>query len=170
MPQLPQQNLQLRDIHLPASPDIWPPAPGWWILATVLLFLLGWVLYKYLSYKRCQREKQAVLANLTPIEKKLLNKPDNETLAELNVLLRQLALMHYPQTQIASLNGKNWLKFLDQAGQTDQFTQGVGQILADAPYRAGDTRSLTSKQSKALIELVKNWISKTVYCDAGTVR
>ncbi len=167
MPQATPDKLQLRDIHLPASPDIWPPAPGWWILATLLLFLCGWALFNYLRRQRCQREQQAVLANLTPIEKKLLNKPDNKALAELNVLLRQLALMHYPRTRIASLNGKQWLQFLDQAGQTHQFTQGVGQILADAPYRANDVTALTQKQIRALIRLVKDWISKTVHCDAG---
>ncbi len=167
MPQSAPDKLQLRDIHLPASPDIWPPAPGWWILATLLLFLCGWALFKYLRHQRCQREQQAVLANLIPIEKKLLNKPDNQVLAELNVLLRQLALMHYPHTQIASLNGKQWLQFLDHAGQTNQFTQGVGHILADAPYRTNDATLLTKKQVKALIKLVKEWVSKTVHCQTG---
>ena len=29
--------LQLRDIHLPESSLWWPPAPGWWILALLLI-------------------------------------------------------------------------------------------------------------------------------------
>ncbi len=32
--------LPLRDIHLPGSIGWWPPAPGWWLLAGLLLAAL----------------------------------------------------------------------------------------------------------------------------------
>jgi hypothetical protein len=32
---------QLRDIHLPAEPAWWPPAPGWWALAVIALLIMG---------------------------------------------------------------------------------------------------------------------------------
>ncbi|MDD9890866.1 MAG: DUF4381 domain-containing protein, partial [Gammaproteobacteria bacterium] len=28
---------QLADIHLPGEISYWPPAPGWWVLAALLL-------------------------------------------------------------------------------------------------------------------------------------
>ena len=39
---------QLRDIHLPEAVHWWPPAPGWWIVTTLVLALLIW-LVRYLQ-------------------------------------------------------------------------------------------------------------------------
>ena len=27
--------LVLRDVHVPASPSFWPPAPGWWVVFAI---------------------------------------------------------------------------------------------------------------------------------------
>jgi len=32
--------INLKDIHLPPAVAIWPPAPGWWIVAVVLLLIV----------------------------------------------------------------------------------------------------------------------------------
>ncbi|HAU18090.1 MAG TPA: DUF4381 domain-containing protein, partial [Marinobacter adhaerens] len=38
----PQDPLsQLRDIHLPETGGLWPPAPGWWVLAILLIAVLA---------------------------------------------------------------------------------------------------------------------------------
>lgn len=159
--------LQLRDIHLPASPDFWPPAPGWWIVATLLLLVVAWTILKLLARRRRQRRLQMILKELQPIEQKLLTHPDNQTLAELNILLRRLALMTYQRSQIASLNGKQWLAFLDRSGNTNKFTQGVGKVLSDAPYLPNDKQSLSKKDAQALLKLVRNWIAKVTSPDSS---
>ncbi|MGH8629975.1 MAG: DUF4381 family protein, partial [Burkholderiales bacterium] len=41
--------LPLRDIHLPAEPGLWPPAPGWGLLA---LLLMGGCLCLFLCRRR----------------------------------------------------------------------------------------------------------------------
>ncbi len=148
---------QLRDIHLPSSPDLWPPAPGWWLLATLVLFLCGWLFLKFLAIQKQKKKQRAIFSALKPIEAKLLNAPDNKTLADLNILIRQLALMHFPQTEIASLSGRKWLTFLDESGSTRQFTQGAGKILADVPYLP-EHKQIDKSQAKALLKVVKNWI------------
>jgi|GEM_PF-491197 len=44
---------QLRDIHLPQAVHWWPPAPGWWLVAALVLALIIW-LSRYLQsrYRR----------------------------------------------------------------------------------------------------------------------
>ena len=51
--------LNLRDIHAAAEPAVWPPAPGWWLLAVLLVAGLVsgslWLLRRYRAYRlKCQ--------------------------------------------------------------------------------------------------------------------
>ena len=42
----------LRDIHLPQVPAWWPPRPGWWLVALVLLAAVLWWLRRMPAWKR----------------------------------------------------------------------------------------------------------------------
>ena len=45
MTPLEAAQLPLRDIHLPLPIAWWPPAPGWWLAASLVIVLsLGWTL------------------------------------------------------------------------------------------------------------------------------
>ena len=55
--------LPLRDIHLPGAIGWWPPAPGWWLLAA--LVLAGLALYAVHYYRG--RHKRAALRAMTRV-------------------------------------------------------------------------------------------------------
>jgi len=84
-------NLPLHDIHLPAPIGWWPPAPGWWILAGLLLLIpiFIWGLSRFRQRRKMQRLALQQLEKLTDL-------PDTELLTALSRLLRRLlsAIFH----------------------------------------------------------------------------
>ena len=155
--------LVLKDIHLAGSPDFWPPAIGWWILLTLVLFALGALFLairsKLQQQAKRKKQREKLMAKLKIFEDNLSQNPSNKTIAEMNTLLRQLAVNYYPRSEISSLTGSDWLKFLDQSGNTQGFTKGAGRILVEAPYQAGDPENLNLDE---FIALIRKWVQRLV--------
>jgi hypothetical protein len=149
------QALQLRDIHLPAAPAFWPPAPGWWLLAIVLLLLLAWLAPVALQRYRLRRQRLRVLGALARLEENLASERSPDALAQISVMLRRLALLRFPRKDVAALTGNGWLRFLDESGGDGRFLNGPGRALATGPYQAAlplDT------DVPGLVELVRGWV------------
>lgn len=152
-----QETLQLRDIHLPAPPDFWPPAPGWWILGALALGIAGWGALLAWRQFRIHRQRRHILALLEQMERSSGTSATAEYLAQLSNLTRRLALMRFPRQEVASLTGPEWLQFLDRSGGDGQFSEGPGKVLAQGPYM----RELPDDvDSRALTQLVRQWITR----------
>lgn len=124
--------LELRDIHLPAEPSWWPPAPGWWLLA-LLAIVLGFLLARALLRKwRARRRRLALQAEF---DRALELAAPDARLAAISELLRRAARLRDPQS--ATLVGNDWLEFLDRAADPDAtfFARGAGRVLLDGPWR-----------------------------------
>lgn len=152
-------SLKLRDIHLPGDPSFWPLAPGWWLLLILVLLIGAWLVLKLLRRMRQKKHQQQILNEYTVLETKLLNNPNNEAIANINIFLRRLAISKYPRSDIASLTGANWLQFLDESGNTQEFSKGIGRILVDAPYQSGELKNFNSKEfTSSFTSLIRAWI------------
>jgi len=150
---MPTTQLPLKDIHLPEAIGWWPPAIGWWLLAILIPLLIA-VLYWF--YKRLTRKTAIKTAkkNLATIkENPALD--NNQKLRELSMLVRRVAITVSPRTEAASLTGHQWLEFLDKSLTGAPFSEGCGQLLADAPYRNTLPTELEISQ---LISLCENWL------------
>ena len=123
---------ELRDIVTPPPPSAWPWAPGWWILLILGLLLLSTSIWWFWRWRQRSRPRRLALKQLAQLQQQ---EADPQTLRQLSQLLREVALQSHPWEQVACLNGKRWLEFLDQTGDTTQFTEGPGKILGDGPYR-----------------------------------
>jgi len=149
---------QLRDIHLPDPINWWPPAPGWWDVTLLGALLLFWLSRYLLDKHQNKRYRRLALVELQQV------KPDSNNLStdnnivfaqQLNDLLKRTALAHYPRHVIAPLSGKAWLDFLDQSSQGSEFSEGVGQALAELPYREQSDCEL---DCQALWILCRKWV------------
>jgi hypothetical protein len=166
------ESLQLQDIHLPESASIWPLALGWWILLVMIILMATWLILKALKRAKQKKYQRKILGKFKSLEQKLKNDPSNATVAEINTLLRQLAITYYSRAEIASLTGGDWLHFLDESGDTQDFSRGAGRILIEAPYqldRQLDKQINTPSEHhienlnlNEFIPLIQNWAKRIV--------
>ncbi len=149
---------QLQDIHFAPSPSWWPLAIGWWVLIAFSLLLLTWLFIKLRQQVKLKKQRQMIFSQLALLEKNSKKGSCNEVVAKVNILLRQLAIHYYSSNKIASLTGHNWLRFLDQSGNTSGFSKGAGRILIEAPYQP-ETASQQEQNFNAeeFFPLVKQW-------------
>ena len=153
----PQQLPQLKDIHLPDDPGIWPLALGWWFLMALFLAFIVYLFFVIRKQLLIRKHKRLLFDELAQLEKKLKESPNKIRVTETNIFLRRIALAYYPDANIASLTGGDWLKFLDKSGKTRNFTKGAGRILIEAPYRAGDLENYNGDE---FIPLIRRWVKR----------
>ena len=145
--------LDLKDIHEPDAIGWWPPAIGWWILAVavpLLIIFLIWF-YKRLTRKTALKTASKMLAQI----KQDATRDSFQKLSELSVLVRRVAISVSPRAKAAGLTGRQWLAFLDRSVKGLPFSEGVGQLLADAPYRK---TPVTEQEMSQLIDLCEDWL------------
>ena len=149
--------VNLKDIHLPSPVSFWPPAPGWWILAVLLITSLffGGVWF-FRRYKK-RKPKTEALRILKDLQILYQNSQDEvASLRNLSNLLRRTALTFYDNDEVASLQGSSWLEFLDKTGKTKECSQGAGKVLGNEVFQ-----QKVNPDMNALFPLVKKWISSS---------
>lgn len=139
----------LADIAMPLPVPWWPPAPGWWILAAA--FLAALAILATMAVRRYRRNayRRAALAELAAI-----NVADPTSGVSISAVLKRVALVAYPRSEVASLTGSAWLAFLDRVGATADFTTGSAAGLARAalgsPVGNGD----------AILAAARHWVRR----------
>lgn len=159
----------LHDLHLPPPIGWWPPAPGWWLL---LILVMVWTasLFWWLRRRRMQRSRpspvtvrQIVAAANLELDRLAENTGSGlaprQAAADGSRLLRrvaiQLAVLRGDTNDVAGLTGEAWLRWLDTQWDRNDFSQGAGRELLDAPYRHKRDIDLP-----ALLSLTRTWLEK----------
>ena len=149
--------VNLKDIHLPPPVSFWPPAPGWWILAVLLitsLFFGGVWFFRRYKKRKPKTEALRILKDLQILHQN--SQDEVASLRNLSNLLRRTALTFYDNDEVASLHGSSWLEFLDKTGKTKEFSKGAGKVLGNEVFQ-----QIVNPDMNALFPLVKKWISSS---------
>jgi len=148
------QQLPLKDIHIPDAIIWWPPAIGWWLMALLVILLIagGIWLVKHLTRKTAVKTAKKLLLSI-----KQNTEIDNQhKLVELSKLIRRVAVSNLPRSRVAGLIGQDWLLFLDSSVKGAPFSEGIGQLLANAPYR---NTSPSDGEISQLLSLCQDWLN-----------
>ena len=102
-----EPQLALADIQEPVLNTFWPPAPGWWLLALLLIVVLAYGFRFF--WKKWQK---ALPLRQAKAELRLIKEPHQS--AELNELLKRLVHCYSPRHPVLSAPVKQWQDFLQQ--------------------------------------------------------
>jgi hypothetical protein len=151
---------QLRDLHLPEAPGIWPPAPGWWIAAAIAIVACALLFIRlYRTRRRGAWLRHAVGA----LDQLLASTRDGSIAARdfadaVNALLKRAVIHGAHRQEAAPLTGSAWLEYLDRIVARDAFTHGPGRALGNArfaPTFASDPDALHAAARDVLRALQK---------------
>ncbi|MBE6456297.1 MAG: DUF4381 domain-containing protein [Alphaproteobacteria bacterium] len=142
----------LKDIHLPEQPTFFPPAIGWWIVLFFLLVVFLGGLFGY--YKYYTSPKQYALRLLRQIMMQKIS--DIDILIDLGKLLKRIALIVFPRSEVASLSGQEWADFLFKTGN-HSFSRKQTELISQAAYLPKQKAIAIHKEK--LYTATRDWIS-----------
>jgi len=136
--------LVLRDIHQPIAPPWWPPAPGWWAVFALVALVLGVAIW---FAARRRKRHRAIVALFD--EAITLSPSPAAQVAAMSELLRRAARRRNAHAD--TLQGDDWLRFLDGDATRTPFSQGDGRLLLEGGFQ----RDLDSTQVDTLRPLAR---------------
>jgi hypothetical protein len=143
---------QLKDVHLPPPVSIFPLAPGWYILAILIILIVIFILYKSIKAYYKRKHDLAIYTILEQIN----NNPDCNLIEETSLLLKRVARKKFPQQAPHLLFDQKWLEFLDATGKTSNFTQGPGRVLLNIYHKPQQS------ENNQLHQAVKAWLQEVL--------
>lgn len=140
---------EFNEVAAPAAIDWMPQTPGWYVLAAALggLFLRwGWRRLAHWYRNRYRREAKQRLQALTL---------GQDTVVEVNRLLKLTAMAAYSRQQVASLSGEEWTQFLNAQCNPAPFSQHHCALLAEGIYRQPEEDSAAAS---SLLQASLSWV------------
>jgi len=114
---------QLHPLRAPDPVTLWPPAPGWWILAGIVALALISATVLLLRQRRANAYRRLALARMQQLHDDFRASGDSKAYASAtNALLKRVALEAFPESDPAALHSSEWLSFLRQRCHGELFS------------------------------------------------
>lgn len=151
---------QLKDVHLPAEPSWWPPAPGWWLLALALvaLALFAW---RQLRGWQARRQPHLLAARL---HEQLVSDLQAGTLEperyvhEANALLKRIMLHARQEASAAALSGDAWLSRLQALAPETPVPASASRWLTERRFQRS-IRALGAQETTEIVSWFRALLS-----------
>lgn len=145
-PEVQELLSRLHDLEVPEPVSWWPPAPGWWLVALVVVSLIVGVALKIRQQQQRNLYRKAGLEQLMQIKSS-----DPNAAQAVSALLKRVALAAYPQdnARIAPLFGENWVNFLNACCARQVISGGAAALLATDLYRPAGASELAPLKDQA---------------------
>ncbi len=115
----------------------------------ILLFL------SYMNYRKKHMDRRFAMQELNAIRDRYAQNLNNERfIYEINLLIRRIAVKNFSRQQVEGLTGQEWLEFLDATGETHEFSQGAGKVLAHGNYN----NEANQLDTGSVYKITKKWI------------
>jgi len=150
---------QLKGLHLPEEVSQWPMAPGWIISGISLLAIIIFssrFIYRQLKKNRYRRQAIEKLSVLF-IDYSQHNN-DRELLAQVNGLLKAVAIKRYSAQKCAGLSGSQWLRFLERSCENNKAIDSKVFTHLTSIYSADVT--INAAQRQQLLSTATLWLKK----------
>ena len=152
-----QTSLQnLNDIVVSQDVPWWPLAPGWYVLAVLLVGLLVFLGFRNWQKRKANRYRELALRELSGIRQQA----DPAALQKLPALLKRAALSAWPRGDVAALSGADWHSFLDRTAKMDHFSSGAGELLDQLAYGGGKGMPAGDAGFDSVMEAAEYWLRR----------
>ena len=146
------------EIILPDAISYWPTAPGWQVLGVLVGIVVIIRAIQRAKHWWRNRYRREALRQLDQVQKQA-GKQLQDVVAVLPHFIKVTALHAYPRQEVAALNGKPWLSFLDAHYSGPAFSEGIGEKLLALAYLPREQWQLNDQESNELINMVRRWIA-----------
>ena len=137
----------LRDIHTGEPPVDFSYGFLWWIILLIVLAVIGYSVYRLLP----------LFAAIKRLNKIDLN--SEAFIPLINYWLKETALIMYPRDVVAPLYGLNWLRFLDQTGNThfENYSNAWESVIYN-----WQNMEVRMEDKKELVKECRKWIYSNI--------
>lgn len=147
---------QLKDVHTQPS-SWWPPAPGWWVVAFVVVAALGLLAVRFYRSNRQFRWIAVAETELGILESAFEGEEidGQTTVKRLSILMRRSAIAALGRERVARATDEQWIQVISDVGN-GRFSRSDAELLQSAPYKA---QSLTAEQVQGLLKNCHGWLA-----------